>query len=242
MKTELKELFLVNWEKYFGRAPLPIVFFFEEEASGEVPEKPQGHQCIICPLNKVRKGKVLSFSADVLGCGGAGMYCGFQAVRPGLAEFLSTGCERYIDTPEHAEHMIAQVPHFKAPKKYITFKRIDQLLENEEAEAVVFFAHGDLLSGLFTWVNYNANDVNAVISPFGSGCSLIITYPLRENQSDNPRAVLGMFDVSARLCVKPSELSFAIPLKRFEGLVQVMDECFFITDDWKKVQKRIQKD
>ncbi len=241
MDIQLKQTFLSNWERFFGDQEIPLVFFFEDEPSGEMQEKPTGHQCMICPLNKVRKGRAISFNAASLGCGGAGMYCGFHEIRPDLPEFLSTGCERYIDTPGHAAQMIAQIPHFKAPKPYITFMPFDQLEAHHKPDAVIFFGNGDLLSGLFTWTNFGANDINAVFSPFGSGCSLIITYPRDENSKENPRAVLGMFDVSARPCVKPQELTFSIPFRRFEKMIPEMTECFFITHDWERVKKRLNK-
>ncbi len=63
---------------------------------------------------------------------------------------------------------------------------------------MIFFAAADVLSGLFALANYDRSDANGVISPNGSGCSTIVNYPYWEVQSDTPRCVLGMFDVTAR--------------------------------------------
>lgn len=81
------------------------------------------------------------------------------------------------------------------------FKRWDRLDEADDPAVVIFFAPPGVLSGLFTLANFDEVDPQAVIAPFGSGCSSIVYHPYRELDSDRPRAVLGMFDVSARPCV-----------------------------------------
>jgi hypothetical protein len=72
----------------------------------------------------------------------------------------------------------------------------------------------------------------------GAGCGTIVQYPLKESQSDHPRAVLGMFDVSARPGVDPNSLTFSVPMQKFEGMVANMDESFLITDSWEKLKNR----
>jgi hypothetical protein len=56
---------------------------------------------------------------------------------------------------------------------------------------------------------------------------------------EEPRCVLGMFDVSARPHVGQDELTFSIPIKRFIQMVGYMDESFLITGSWGKVRDRI---
>jgi hypothetical protein len=73
----------------------------------------------------------------------------------------------------------------------------------------------------------------------GSGCASIINYPYVEAQSEHPRCVLGMFDVSARPSVPNDRLTFAVPMKRFEQMVLNMDSSFLITDSWKMIQNRL---
>lgn len=96
-----------------------------------------------------------------------------------------------------------------------------------------------LLSGLFTLANFDQADPYGVIAPFSSGCGSIIYYPRLENKSQNPKAILGMFDPSARPCVPPYYLTFAIPLKKFEKMTMHMEECFLITPTWDKIKKRL---
>jgi hypothetical protein len=68
-----------------------------------------------------------------------------------------------------------------------------------------------------------------------------VTHPLKEGEKENPQAILGMFDVSARPFVGADILTFAMPTKLFHTLLENQDESFLITDSWKKVRERIQK-
>jgi hypothetical protein len=50
-----------------------------------------------------------------------------------------------------------------------------------------------------------------------------------------------MFDVSARPCVSPEVLTFAIPWPKFVRMADNMEESFLITKSWDKVKQRIKK-
>lgn len=82
-------------------------------------------------------------------------------------------------------------------------------------------------------------DAFGVITPMRSGCASIVSYPYREAQSETPRCVMGMFDVSARPCVPPDTLTFTAPMARFRAMVANMDESFLITDAWDRVKDRL---
>ena len=79
----------------------------------------------------------------------------------------------------------------------------------------------------------------AVLAPFGAGCASIIYHPYREQLDGTNRAVLGSFDPSARKCMKPDLLSFAIPFNKFKSMVSQMEESFLKTATWDVIKKRI---
>jgi len=247
MDQKFKSQFLVRWEKYFPGCELPIVFYYTDDP-GETARAniPVGHSCIVCELSIVRKGRPLAWNVQSLGCNGSRRYLGFSdTLRPKFEYFLSTGIEgemegeRYIKTPKMVKEMLSEMRCIPAKGKYIIFKRFDQLTPDEEPGAVIFFARPDVLSGLYTLANYDQPGGQAVTAPFGSGCGSIVHQPLLQAESDNPKAVLGMFDPSARPCVPKDTLSFAIPLKKFRTMVENMDECFLITETWKEVKRRL---
>jgi len=247
MDMGLKEQFEIRWKKYFGSSELPIVFYYSDEVKGAGPvPAPAGHRCIMADIAKVRRGESLYFRNETVGCFGGKRYLGFSdELMPNFEYFLSCGIEgemegeRYKKTPEIVREMMQTVPMLKAPARFIIFKRWDKLREQDEPAVVIFFAHADVLSGLFTLANFDEVEPNAVFSPFAAGCGSITQYPYLEKDSDRPRAVMGMFDVSARPFVKENLLTFAVPMCRFVKMVENMDESFLITKSWEKVKKRI---
>jgi len=247
MDMRMKDRFLHLWEKYFDGAELPITFYYTDDAKpAEMVKPPSEHRCAICDLARARKGESLCFGPDSPGCGGGKRYFGFtQELSPNFEYFLSCGIpgklegERYKKTPEMVKEALKKSPLFKAPADFIVFKRWDSLEKSDDPQVAVFFAPPDVLSGLFTLANYDEADPNGVFAPFGAGCSTIVQYPFLERDSERPRAVLGMFDVSARPCVPQNILTFAVPMNKFVRMIDNMEESFLITGSWTKVSRRI---
>jgi hypothetical protein len=225
--------------KYFGGTELPIVFYYTNDVpEAELVKPPTGHRCMMVDLSKARTGSSICF--------GGKRYLGFgQEVMSNFEYFLSCGIpgrlegERYKKTPELVKEFMCKASKFEAPGRFIVFKRWDTLEESDEPEVVVFFARPDILSGLFTLANYDVGELNGVFCPFSAGCGSIVQYPYLEKASDCPRAVLGMFDVSARPFVSEDTLSFSVPMNKFTMMVENMAESFLITPSWHKIQKRI---
>ena len=249
MDKKLKGKFLSLWKKYFEGAALPIVFSYTDEAeSVQCVKPPKGHRCVITDLSKVRTGNPLCFAVDSIGCGGGKRYFGFShEIMPDFEYFLSCGIpgklegERYKKSPELVNEAMKRMPEFRAPARYIVFKPWDMLEERDEPDVVIFFAGPDVLSGLFTLANFDEADPNGVFAPFAAGCGSIVQYPYLEKTSDHPRGVLGMFDVSARPWVPGDVLTFSVPMNKFVGMVENMEESFLITPSWAMVGRRINR-
>jgi uncharacterized protein (DUF169 family) len=247
MDMEFKDKFILLWRKYFNNAELPMVFYYTNEADSiPIVESGSVNRCVIGALSKVREGESLCFNVDSVGCPGGKRYLGFcEDIMPDFKYFLSCGIpgklegERYKKSPEIVEAMMKDWPVFEAPGNYIIFKRWDMLEEEDTPEVVIFFAQPDVLSGLFTLTSFDEVESSGVFTPFGSGCSTIVQYPYLETSSDCPRAVIGMFDVSARPFVPGEVLTFSVPISKFAMMIENMEESFLITNSWKAVQKRI---
>jgi uncharacterized protein (DUF169 family) len=248
MDMSLKEKFLKLWKKYFNNAELPITFYYANAPGNADTAKPtKGHRCVISDLAKVRRGQSLALDVDSVGCPGGKRYLGFAAdIMPDFEYFLSCGIpgrlegERYKKTPEMVrEYMENHAPALKVPGKYIVFKRWDKLDKADDPEIVICFARPDALAGLFTLASFDEAEQNMVIAPFGSGCASIVQYPYLEKDSQHPRGVLGMFDISARPFVPEDMLTFAAPMSKFVRMIDNMEESFLITPSWARVQQRI---
>jgi uncharacterized protein (DUF169 family) len=249
MNAAFKNKFIRLWKKYFNNAELPITFYYtDEKGRAEAVRRGTVPRCIIGAMAKIEQGESLAFDVKAVGCPGGKRYLGFtpELPMPDFEYFLSCGIpgklegERYKKTPEMVkEYMKKHAPAMKASAKYIVFKRWDKLTARDNPEVVVFFARADVLAGLFTLASFDEAEQNMVIAPFGSGCASIVQYPYLETKSARPRAIIGMFDVSARPYVKKDTLSFATPMSKFKRMVDNMEESFLITPSWAKIQKRI---
>ncbi len=247
MDLDLRDRFVERWRRYFGGAELPITFYYtNEEGRAELAPMPSDHECLLGLLARVRHGQSMMFDGPRVGCGGGKRYLGFtQALRPEFEYFLSCGIpgrlegERYKRSPELVREFVARAPRFDAPARYIVFKHWDALDNSDAPEVAIFFARPDVLSGLFTLANFDAVEPNAVFAPFAAGCGSIVQYPYLERTAATPRAVLGMFDVSARPYVPGDALSFAVPMARLATMIANMEESFLITHSWQKVRQRL---
>jgi len=63
---------------------------------------------------------------------------------------------------------------------------------------VIFFARGEVIGGLNQLATFVTNDFEAVMSPFGAGCSNLVTWPLKYLEQGRLKAVLGGWDPSDR--------------------------------------------
>ena len=246
MKRRKRDRFISQWRKYFGAAELPFAVFYSDECPPKAMTSPESDRCILSALPAVRDGRTLCLSAMSRMCGGAMRYLGFAddfSTRD-LAHFLSYGIpgkmkgERYKKTPALVREIQKSMPPMKAPRRFIVFKRWDKLASSDTPEVVVFLADQDTIAGLFTLANFDEAEPNAVICPFGSGCSSIVYHPFVELRSSRPRCILGMFDISARPCIGENTLSFAIPFPKFQKMVDNMGESFLTTDSWKALRRR----
>lgn len=249
MKNTLQADFLRLWKKFFGQARLPLAYYYtaEKPSEGEI-SKGKNSACIVAYLHQALEGKPLYFSAETVSCSGGKRYLGFKReFRPNFEYFLSCGLEgvvegeRYKKSPEIVKALLEKMEVFTAPAPYLVFKGFDKLTPDENPDVVVFLSPPDVLSGLFTLANFPRIEPDGVVAPHGSGCASIVAYPMLEKKKENPRGILGMFDVSARPYVDANVLSLAVPFSVFEEMVSDMPESFLITKSWEKIFKRMEK-
>ncbi len=224
----------------------------EYQAQGKaVPfeELHRNNRCAISFINRVlRKGGTVYFDKDHYGCMGGAHWMGYN---PGAsdvaAHVISTGIPNITDgehifkSYESAKIFIEEAGAPAAAAKYLVVKRLEDLEESEEAEVIVFLEKPDVISGIFGLIAFSLGQADGVISPFGSGCSSIITYPMKETRSASPRAVLGMLDAAARPEIDPEILSLAIPAEIFAQLLEDMEDSFLKGCSWELMSERILK-
>ena len=253
MATPFSEKLWNEFRTALGLIESPLgVYYRDDPPEGKTPKAgmdPGAHLCMIGLLKRARHhGETVYFDREHFGCPGGAYYMGFfESPMPQIEYFLSCGIpgqmegERYIKTPELARAYFLKMKPRPAPASYCVFKPVEKFREGERPEVVVFFGPPDILSGLFVLTNYALELTDGVYAPFGSGCGTILTYPLKEAEKEEPRAVLGMFDVSARPMVERDILTLSMPFSVFLRLLENVSGSFLETESWKKVYQRIGK-
>jgi len=229
--------FIENYKSAFGEgAELPILFWYSDTAVNQT-EKING--CFLQCMKKVREGISVSLNAEVISCGGGKLYTGFTDMPEHVPNFVSLK-EKYKQTPEMVAEFVTQLNIPKATKKYLNFSRIDKVESFDGIEGIFFLATPDILSGLSTWAFFDNNSEDAVVSPFGSGCCLIVTHAVLENLKNRRRTFVGLFDPSARPHFEAGLMTFMIPMSRFREMYNTITECcLFNTHAWNKIKERI---
>ncbi len=154
------------------------------------------------------------------------------------AEHILLG-EGYLKTPELAARFVAALPMTEVPARYVVLEPLAGVGGDERPEVVVFLVDPDRLAALTVLANYDREDNEGVIMPFAAGCQAIGILPYHEARSEQPRAVVGLVDLSARAYITPQLgrglMSFAVPFAMFERMEANVAGSFLERSTWKKL-------
>lgn len=230
--------FIERYRDAFGdAAPMPIAFGYSDNAVSEIKRVPK---CMIGTISNVRHGEPLTLTEENVICGGGGLYTAFREMPERVPMFVSE-VEHYKQSKEMVIDYVNNLHIQITNKPYLNFVRIDKLKNWDEAEAILFFATPDILSGLCTWAFYDNNSSDAVTTQFASGCAAIVSFAINENRKNGNRCFLGMFDPSARPLVPENELTFTIPMCRFKRMLETMNDSALFQKAFSIIKKRINK-
>ncbi len=228
--------FVEQFRAAFGEAaPLPIAFWYDDVAVNAESRVPR---CMIGAIRKVCEGERLTLTTENVQCGGGGLYTAFRPMPERVPLFVSE-TEHYKQSPEQVRAYVERLEIEPTEKPYLNFVRVDQLTSWDGVEAVVFFASPDVLSGLCAWAFYDNDRDDAVTTKFASGCAAIVSFATVENRQGGRRCFLGMFDPSARPLVPKNELTFAVPMSRFQEMLRTMSDSALYQKAFSVVKRRI---
>ena len=149
--------------------------------------------------------------------------------------------ERYVKTPELVGKFIDSLPMTEVPTKYVVMKPLEQVDEMaDDLRVVIFLGDMDQIAALTVLANYGRGHNENVIFPFAAGCQSIGIYPYREAERPEPRAVLGLNDISARVylkrMLKDDVMSFAMPTALFKEMEANLTGSFLEQDTWAQLK------
>lgn len=210
--------------------------------------------CAAAMLRAAAKGRTTVFDRKTSGCPGGGTGLGFGNCYTGfpIERLLSTGGEaqlpgggafdmgegeRFFERPELAARWARALPYRDVPTEFIVFKPIDQVTEGESVSLVLMFVNPDQLSALVTLAGFRRGAIDATVSPWGAACQSIL-FAYAEAESDNPRGVIGFFDISQRGKIAKELLSYTVPYRMFLEMEASVDGSFLRTSAWQKLRER----
>ena len=203
-----------------------------------------------------KKNRMAYFDRKSYGCPGGGTGLGFgdrygkfrvdcllstgneeiAAEMGGNSSYMMEG-ERFYKNPELARKWVDSLPMTDVPAEYVVFKPWDQITEQDKPELIVFFANADQLSALIVMADFNRGTNQSTTAPFGAACQPIL-FGFAEAKKENPRGVIGFFDISKRSIVDRETLTFTVPFKMFQEMEAGVEESFLKMHVWQKLQER----
>lgn len=223
------------------------LYYTNNKPNDNGPSGKNAHDCLFKYLRIARVKKQPGWiSRANPGCKGGSIYTGFTEFNDYIANFVSIGNEKrpgekYLPSPQSVWNMYNQINRREAPADFCVFKPLDQFDDAETPEVVVFFARGELLTGLCQLAFYAFDDTNALAFPFGSGCANIIAWPIHYLEKNQDKAVIGGSDPSCRPYLETDELTFAVSYTAFKKMLDKAEESFLSGKTWSNVRKKIDK-
>lgn len=151
-----------------------------------------------------------------------------------VAEFIHG--ERYIRTPELVKDFIEETG-FRRKTGVTLFMPLTGALENGyEPVSVAVVCNAAQLSGLVILCNYFRRGIENVASPYAAGCQSIGMLTYNEGEKENPRGIIGLFDITSRKTVIKSlgkdVLTFSVPYGLYQEMEENIEGSFLEKSPW----------
>jgi hypothetical protein len=156
-----------------------------------------------------------------------------------MAEEFLQG-ERYLKSPQVVRKFVAGLPIIDIPARYVLMKPLREVdSAHDDVRSITFLANPDQLSALVVLANYDGQHNENVAIPFAAGCQVIGICTYRENEAENPRAVVGLIDLSARKNVRrqlgKEVMSFSVTSEMFQRMERNVEGSFLQRETWKNL-------
>lgn len=150
--------------------------------------------------------------------------------------------EGFFKTTDLVQDWIDDHPKVEPEGEYVILKPLSDVQKNESPKVVSFLVNPDQLSALVVLANFARKGSDNVRIPFGAGCYCFGLYAFDEAEKDEPHAIVGLTDISARFFLgKPlgrDILSFTVPMKMFEEMEANVQESFLTRFAWKTMMAK----
>jgi uncharacterized protein (DUF169 family) len=234
--------------------PPVAVIAADEKPEGGVQFKEGRFGCVGSMLVQASNGRTAIFDRKTFGCPGGGVGLGLGNWYEGfpIEQLLSTGGkaelpgghvmdmgegERFFDCPETTRKWVREMPLRDLPSEYVVFKPLSEVPDPPAGMLVVFFANPDQLSALVTLIGYRRGTVENATAPWGAACQSIL-FGYAEAGREQPRGVIGFFDISQRHRIERDILTLTVPYPLLQEMEANAADSFLRTEAWQKLLER----
>jgi uncharacterized protein (DUF169 family) len=223
------------------------------EEDTEVPVRP--HNCVVPFINAAARGKIVSIDGKRCTCPGGAVGCcfgdGFSRLRPDMDKMLSQGYgedadvpafmkegERFFCTEELAGIWRTSLPYSEKGYPRVVFAPLSRRETFGNPDLVWIYADPDQISALVILLGAHNGRAQNVIAPYCSACQSIM-FAAAEAEKDDPKAVMGLFDISQRTKALSRYLTLTMPYQLWETLIKDPEKSCLTSESWKKIEERI---
>lgn len=160
---------------------------------------------------------------------------------PHQKEMLRDG-ERIKKDPLVAQEFLNALPDYDVPTEYVLFKPLSLTEPDELIKSVIFLANPDQISVLSILANYHRGQITdgVTVAAGASGCQAFGVCTYDEEKSDNPRAIVGLTDLTARKAVRKTlgsdKFTFSVPYSLFLDMEANANGSILDSALWKEIR------
>lgn len=233
------------------------VFFGNTSARCDVEAAPRRRNCVILFLLSAAHGHVACLDEESCTCaGGAVGACfgdGFARRNPNIHHMLSQGMgdatpagaspmmregERFYCDSDVAMKWRRSLPLSERAYPRIVFAPLSRWDEVGTPDLVLVFAKPDQLSALVAMLGFHNGQSLNVLAPFGAACQSIM-FAAEQIDASEPKAIMGLFDISQRRAALTDYLSLTMPVALWNGITRDLDKSCLTTHSWKAIEPRL---
>lgn len=220
----------------------PVAVVWSDDKPDDAMEfEPGKFGCVVSLFaTAATKGRTGVFSLEIFGCWGGGVG---EAMKqdPAGARFADTYLhgERYVKDAEPTQQFVDDLPMMDIPTRYVVVKPLAQTETDDDIQNISYFVNPDQLSALVILANHARKGLDNVVMTYATGCQVMGILAYRELQREDPRALVGMTDISARRNVRSSlgknVMSFTAPLPLYREMEAHVAGSFLEAHVWQQL-------
>ena len=167
-------------------------------------------------------------------------------MRPPQGRRMFEEGERIYSSYERAKNFMQnKVPYYENTEKYVVFKPLEDVDENEDVESVIFTLNPLELSVLISFDTSLRDEFGYVMTPPSAACQSIGNFVFLEAEKEDPHGILGLIDLAGRNAMRPplktDYFTFAVPWKLFKKYEENAEYSYLDGAVWENMKNNLKE-